>query len=82
MSNQLGLLSSHKALAPFGGSETLFPKPHKKDSRLFAPTPTSRSSRTTSVLPYKAASWSAVPVLVWRLISMPAFRSCLWWAGV
>lgn len=46
------------------------------------PIPTSRSSRTTSVLPYNAASWSAVPVLVWRLISIPAFKSCLWWAGV
>lgn len=43
-----------------------------------APTPTSRSSRTTSVLPYSAASWSAVPVLVCRLISIPALRSCLW----
>lgn len=41
------------------------------------PSPTSRSSRTTSVLPYSAASWSAVPVLVWRLISIPALRSCL-----
>lgn len=47
-----------------------------------APTPTSRSSRTTSVLPYSAASWSAVPVLVWRLISIPALRSCLRkWGG-
>lgn len=45
-------------------------------------TPTSSSSRTTSVLPYSAASWSAVPVLVWRLISIPAFKSCLWRAGV
>lgn len=45
------------------------------------PTPTSRSSRTTSVLPYSAASWSAVPVLVCRLISIPALKSCLWRGG-
>lgn len=39
---------------------------------------TCNSRRTTSVFPYKAASCRAVPVLVCRLISIPAFRSCLW----
>lgn len=60
--------------APTGGLHT-----RARGDRV--PTPTSSSSRTTSVLPYSAASWSAVPVLVWRLISIPALRSCLWTWG-
>lgn len=39
---------------------------------------TSSSSRTTSVLPQRAASCSAVPALVCRLMSMPACSRSLW----
>lgn len=83
--NQVHLLSSHLAMLVGDTTQSLRSWPQTRHlvglCGHLAPTPTSRSSRTTSVLPYSAASCSAVPVLVWRLISIPALSSCLWRQG-